>query len=114
MALRASAGVVLEGRDIGTVVFPDAEVKIFMTASAEERARRRTADLQSRGLPADYAQVLREQKERDRRDMERPDSPLIAAADALTLDTDAMTVPEVIAWIVNVARKHPSQSERNV
>ncbi len=69
-------GVVLEGRDIGTVVFPDAQVKIFLTASDEERARRRVEDLQAKGMTVDYAQTLAEQRERDNRDSHRADSPL--------------------------------------
>ena len=85
-----SHGAVLDGRDIGTVVFPDARAKLFVTASAEERARRRQAELVSRGIAAGYAQVLSEIRDRDAQDENRPVSPLRPAADALLLDTTAL------------------------
>jgi cytidylate kinase len=100
LGAEAARGVVLEGRDIGTVVFPDAEVKIFLTASPEERARRRMAELRERGTQADYAQVLAEQRERDARDSQRADSPLKAAPDAVLLDTDGLAIDEVVARIL--------------
>lgn len=93
-------GVVLDGRDIGTVVFPNANVKIFLTASAEERARRRCDELNQRGLSADFAQVLREQIERDTRDSQREESPLAAAPDAVFLNTDGMTAATVAERII--------------
>jgi cytidylate kinase len=80
-------GAVLDGRDIGTVVFPTAEAKLFVTASAEERARRRHAELLARGVAADYAQVLSEVRDRDAQDENRPVAPLRPAADAMLLDT---------------------------
>jgi len=98
----AERGVVLEGRDIGSVVFPDAEVKIFLTASPEERARRRVSELTARGLNATYEEVLAHQKARDLRDSRRVDSPLLAADDAIVLDTDTMTISEVVARILLV------------
>jgi len=98
----AERGVVLEGRDIGSVVFPDAEVKIFLTASPEERARRRVSELTARGLNATYEEVLADQKARDLRDSRRVDSPLLAADDAIVLDTDTMTISEVVARILLV------------
>ena len=101
----AERGVVLEGRDIGTVVFPGAEVKIFLTASPEERARRRAAELTARGLAVSYAQVLAEQKERDERDSRRADSPLAAASDAVVLDTDSLTVPDVVSRILQICQE---------
>lgn len=104
MGKNGACGVVLEGRDIGTVVFPDADVKFFLTASPEERARRRYEELKGRGLEVDYAHVLAEQKERDDRDSQRADSPLRAAPDALTLDTDGLSAQEVIANILSVCR----------
>lgn len=100
MGATAERGVVLEGRDIGTVVFPEAHLKVFLTASPEERARRRVADLRGRGIEADYAQTLTDQIERDNRDSRRHDSPLVAAPDAVSLVTDGLTIPEVVARIL--------------
>jgi CMP/dCMP kinase len=97
--LLSSGDWVAEGRDIGTVVAPDAELKIFLTASADERARRRAA--QSGG---DHAAVLSEQAERDERDMTRSASPLQAAADAVVLDTTGIAQADVVARIVALAR----------
>jgi len=90
----AKAGAVLDGRDIGTVVCPQAEVKIFVTASAEERARRRHKELLERGEASIYARVMTEMRERDRRDSERAVSPLKPAEDAEILDTSALGVDE--------------------
>lgn len=92
-------GAVLEGRDIGTVVFPDAEVKVFLTASAEERARRRCAQLVEQGKPQSYEQVLSEIVERDRIDSSRAVAPLRPAADAVVLDSTALSADEVVALI---------------
>ena len=91
----AKAGAVLDGRDIGTVVCPQAEVKIFVTASAEERARRRHKELLERGEASIYARVVADLRERDRRDSDRAVSPLRPAADAEVLDTDALDADEV-------------------
>jgi len=85
-----AAGAILDGRDIGTTVCPDAEVKLFVTASTEIRAQRRFKELQDRGLEAIYARVLEDMKERDARDSGRSASPLAAADDALQLDTSEM------------------------
>jgi cytidylate kinase len=90
-------GVVLEGRDIGTAVFPDAEIKFFLDASVRERARRRHAELRARGTDVPLEQIEREQEERDRADRERPISPLVRAADAHPVDCDRMTAAEVVA-----------------
>lgn len=98
-ALAAGGGVVMEGRDIGTVVLPDATVKIFLVASAAERARRRAADLQARGEAADVAVIQREIEERDARDQGRAHSPLMAAADALRVDTTTQPLAAVVARI---------------
>ncbi|WP_309689536.1 (d)CMP kinase [Armatimonas sp.] len=95
-ALGAGGGVVMEGRDIGTVVFPEAELKVFLTASSEERARRRHAELEARGEIMDYQTVLAEQKERDERDETREASPLVAASDALAVLTDGRTIDEIV------------------
>jgi cytidylate kinase len=89
---------VAEGRDIGTVVAPDAEVKVFLTADPRERARRRAEE-----LGADVDQVLMEQRIRDRRDSERADSPLLKADDAVEVDTTGQTIDEVVARIVALA-----------
>lgn len=91
--------VVVEGRDIGTVVLPDADVKIFLTASAEERARRRNAQNVANGLPDDYESVLADVVRRDHLDSTRAVSPLRAAEDALLVDTSAMTESEVITHL---------------
>lgn len=108
-------GVVLEGRDIGSVVFPHAELKIFLTASPEVRARRRCEELKARGLDVDYVRILEDQRERDARDSQRHDSPLIAAPDAVLLDTDTLPIGEVVArilalWHERQAENHPSLS----
>ncbi|MCT8268384.1 (d)CMP kinase [Afifella sp. JA880] len=85
-------GAVLDGRDIGTVVCPDAAAKLFVTAKPEERARRRTDELRGRGRDVDYEAVLEDLKRRDARDMQRADSPLRPADDAHLIDTSAMTI----------------------
>jgi cytidylate kinase len=93
-------GVVLEGRDIGTVVFPRAEAKFFLTASVEVRARRRFDELGEKGSQADLEQVQREVEERDRRDSTRPIAPLKQADDALVVDSSELSVAEVVEQIV--------------
>ncbi|MCZ8380882.1 (d)CMP kinase [Mycobacterium sp. CPCC 205372] len=98
--------VVVEGRDIGTVVLPDADLKIFLTASAEERARRRNDQNVANGLPDDYETVLADVRRRDHLDSTRAVSPLRAADDAVQVDTSAMTEPEVVAALTDlVARR---------
>jgi cytidylate kinase len=92
---RAAAGAILDGRDIGTVVCPDAPVKLFITASMEARAQRRFKELQEKGAGAIYARVLQDMQERDARDQERAVAPLTAAPDALVIDTSAMTADQV-------------------
>ena len=91
---------VLEGRDIGTVVFPDADVKIFLTASPTIRAKRRTRQLRAMGKPADYDAILQEIEERDHRDMKRENAPLKQADDAVAIDSTAHTVDEVVSMIL--------------
>jgi cytidylate kinase len=91
---------VAEGRDIGTVVAPDAEVKVYLTASPEERARRRAAE-----LGTDVDTVMRDQALRDAQDMEREHSPLMAAPGAIELDTSGLTVDEVVARIVDLVEQ---------
>jgi CMP/dCMP kinase len=95
-----NAGAVLEGRDIGTVVFPDAEAKFFLTASPEERARRRHAELAAKGDPQPYEEVLADQLRRDRDDSERAVAPLRPAADALVIDTSGVSLDEVVERLV--------------
>ncbi len=98
-------GVVMEGRDIQTVVAPDAEVKIFLTASLQERARRRWWELQQKGILTSYEEVLAEVRERDRRDSERSVAPLRKAPDAVEIDTTNLTPEEVADRIVTLVRK---------
>ena len=93
-------GVVMDGRDIGTVVFPDAELKIFVTASAEVRAQRRYDELKEKGMPADYADILKNVQERDYIDSHREVSPLRQAPDALLLDNSTMTIVEQNEWLM--------------
>jgi cytidylate kinase len=102
--LGADGGVVLEGRDIGTVVFPDAEVKVFLTATAPERAKRRARDLAARGQPADEAEVLAELEARDAQDRGRAVAPLREAEDAVHLDSTFVSMDEVVAQITALAR----------
>ena len=100
--LGREGGVVLEGRDIGTVVFPDAEVKLFLTASAEVRARRRTKDLQDRGMIADQEAVLAGIRARDRRDSSRPIAPLRPAEDAVILDSSSLDLDAVVEHVLEL------------
>lgn len=104
----AAGGAVLDGRDIGTVVCPEAEVKLFVTASAEERARRRSKELIEKGESGIYARVLKEMRERDDRDTARSHAPLVAAADAVEIDTtdkDADAVLAIALAVVAEKRK---------
>ena len=93
-------GIVMDGRDIGTVVFPDAELKIFVTASAEVRARRRYDELQAKGMPASYDDILRNVQERDYIDTHRALNPLRQADDALVLDNSHLTREEQSQWLL--------------
>lgn len=95
-----SAGVVMAGRDIGTDVFPDADLKFYLTASSEERARRRAAQLAGRGQNADPARLRVEVEERDRRDAGRAVAPMRPAGDAVVLETDGLDLPEVVAEVL--------------
>ena len=89
----------MDGRDIGTVVFPDAELKIFVTASAEVRAQRRFDELKGKGMEADYEDILKNVQERDYIDSHREVSPLRQADDAILLDNSNMTIPEQKEWL---------------
>ncbi len=93
-------GVVMDGRDIGTVVFPDAELKVFVTASAKVRAQRRYDELKAKGMPADFDDILKNVEERDYIDSHREESPLRQADDAILLDNSDMTIPEQKAWLL--------------
>jgi len=101
----SGGGVVMEGRDIGSVVFPNAELKIFLDADAEERARRRHEQHLEQGIESSLEMTRKEVEERDRRDRERTVSPLVQAPDAVYLDTTAMTVDEVVGVIVRLVEK---------
>lgn len=92
-----SGGAVLDGRDIGTVICPEAEVKLFVTASAEVRAERRFLELTAKGLTVSRAEVLADVIARDQRDAGRADAPMVAAADALVLDTSTLSIEEAVA-----------------
>jgi cytidylate kinase len=98
--LGAGGGVVVEGRDTGTVVFPHAQAKFFLTASETERARRRVAELAAAGTEVDYAKTLREIQERDRRDASRDAAPMIPAPDAVLVDSSTQTLEEVVDSLV--------------
>lgn len=98
-------GVVMDGRDIGTVVFPHAELKVFVTASAEVRAERRFKELKEKGMEADYNEILANVKERDYIDSHRETSPLRKADDAIELDNSNMTIDEQRQWLLCQARK---------
>ncbi len=92
-------GIVMDGRDIGTTVFPDAELKVFVTASAEVRAERRYKELIDKGMEADYDEILKNVQERDYLDSHREVSPLRKADDAIELDNSHMTIPEQNEWL---------------
>lgn len=100
-----SKGIVMDGRDIGTVVFPDAELKIFVTASAEIRAKRRYDELMAKGQEVSFDEILKNVEERDRIDQTRAVSPLRKADDAIVLDNSKMTVEEQKAWLINEYQK---------
>lgn len=100
--LAETTSVVMDGRDIGTVVLPNAEVKIYLTASSEVRAKRRYDELVAKGMECDLKELQKEIEERDYRDMNREISPLKKAEDAVELDTSYMTIPEVVAAMQNI------------
>ncbi len=105
------SSVVMEGRDIGTVVFPNAEVKIYLDATPEERTRRRLKDLAARGAPAGFDQVLAEIQRRDQRDSTRADSPLCQAPDAIYLDSTGMNEDEVEQALLKIVRERTSNGK---
>ena len=93
-------GIVMDGRDIGTTVFPHAELKVFVTASTEVRAKRRYDELNAKGIPADFDSILKNVEERDYIDTHREVSPLRKAEDAITLDNSEMTIAEQKKWLL--------------
>jgi CMP/dCMP kinase len=99
-------GAVLDGRDIGTVVCPDATVKLFLVASVESRTERRVKELRERGVPAIYEEVLQDMRERDARDSERRVAPLAAAPDAVTIDTTLLDADQVFEQASNLIARH--------
>ena len=102
---RQAPGLVADGRDMGTVVFPQAQVKIFLTASAEARANRRVQQLQEAGQPSEYDAILRDIRARDERDSSRAASPLVPADDALMLDSTMLSVEQVLQVVLDYANK---------
>src|SRR5690554_5345142 len=98
-------GIIIDGRDIGTVVFPDAELKVFMTASAEIRAKRRYLELKGKGQEVNYEDVMKNVQERDAVDTSRKDSPLIQAQDAIVIDNSEMTREEQFELILKLAQE---------
>jgi len=101
---RKSPGLVADGRDMGTVIFPDAKVKVFLTAGAEERAKRRYKQLKEKGLSVTLAALLREIQARDVRDAERPVAPLKPASDAVIIDSTGMPIDAVVAQVLSLVR----------
>ena len=104
-AMGTEKGIVMDGRDIGTVVFPDAELKIFVTASAEVRAQRRYDELKAKGQEASYGEILKNVVERDYIDSHREVSPLRKADDAIELDNSHMTIAQQNEWLMNAYEK---------
>lgn len=107
--LAENKGIVMDGRDIGTTVIPDAEVKIYMIASVEERAERRLKDNTDRGIPSTLEQLKKDIAERDAYDMNREISPLVKADDAIEMDTTGMTIEAVTERIIQLAQKAQSK-----
>jgi CMP/dCMP kinase len=104
-AFREPPGLIADGRDMGTVVFPDAELKVFLTASPEERALRRYNQLKERGISVTLSDLIKELRERDRRDQERTVAPLKPAEDAIRIDTDRLSIEQVVERIVSEIKR---------
>ena len=109
---QAASGLVADGRDMGTVVFPDAELKIFLTASSEERAKRRYKERLERGETADYDDILKQVNERDMYDINREISPLRPALGSVILDSTSMSIDEVVDAISSLAEQYGAQTAR--
>ena len=103
--------VIMDGRDIGTVVLPDAELKVFLTASAEARAQRRLLELEHKGVAVTFAEVLRDIEYRDEQDTSRAAAPLKRAEDAVLLDTSALTLEESIASVLRIIREKTEENK---
>lgn len=103
--LAASMSVVMDGRDIGTTILPDADVKIYLTASSLTRAKRRFLELQEKGISCDLSEIQKDIEERDARDMNRDISPLKQADDAVLVDSSEMTIPEVVKRILQIFKE---------
>lgn len=103
--IAAKNDVIMDGRDIGTVILPQADVKIFMTASVQARAKRRTLELAAKGIAADYEDVLREMEERDRNDRERDVAPAVAAPDAVLLDNSDLNIEQTVQAVLDIVRE---------
>lgn len=108
-AMGNEKGIVMDGRDIGTVVFPNAELKIFVTASAEIRAQRRFKELETKGMPADFDEILQNVEQRDYIDTHRETSPLRQADDALVLDNSHLTIAEQKVWLMEKFNKRTQE-----
>ncbi len=104
-AFRQAPGLATDGRDMGTVIFPDADVKIFLIASPEERARRRYNQLKEKGINVNLGDLILELKERDKRDQERTVAPLRPAEDAICIDTDQLNIEQVVDLVMAAVRK---------
>ncbi|QWV94404.1 (d)CMP kinase [Geomonas oryzisoli] len=111
-AMGTKGGVILEGRDIGTVVFPDAEVKFFLSASAEERGRRRYLELAARGDQATLEETIAKVIQRDKQDEGREHAPLRQAEDALPIDSTTLSIDEVLAVMENAVRERLAQGDK--
>ena len=111
-AMGKDGGIVMDGRDIGTVVLPNADLKIFVTARAEVRAQRRYDELQAKGMPADYDEILRNVTERDYIDSHREVAPLRKADDAIELDNSEMTIEGQQQWLLDVVEKKLKETEK--
>jgi cytidylate kinase len=105
-------GVVMDGRDIGTKVFPDAEVKVFMTADTFTRARRRQEELLAKGELVNLDEIIANLEKRDKIDTTRSESPLVQAADAELLDTSHMTIEEQVDWVIELADRRLAEIHR--
>jgi CMP/dCMP kinase len=113
-AARDAMGAVLEGRDIGTVVFPDSPCKIYLVADAETRARRRKLQLEEKDIAADFATILREIEERDRNDAARDHSPLRKAKDAIEVETTNTSIDEQVSMILSLVRRRIDQCQKGL
>ncbi len=113
-AARDAQGAVLEGRDIGTVVFPDSPCKVFLVADADTRAMRRKLQLEEKGIPADLATIRREIEERDRNDAEREHSPLRKAKDAIEVETTNTSIDEQVSMILSLVIRRIDQFQKGI